>query len=466
MTDDQGGPRDPVGGPSTSPPPPPPPPRPTGTAPRRLRRRSQGAPLGGVCAGIAEHLGVDVTIVRLVAVVLAITGPGVIAYLIAWVVIPDDRTTPIAASGTRSGSRPVEQGAQAAGIALLAVAAALVWSRWSWPGSGLLLPAGLVAAGVWLLTRTVSGDDLDQRWSDEVDHAPADRWSAEVRDAPADRLWSGGADGPDDDPRGSGDPTDGGSGTAGWASPPPADRPGPDPSWSAPPVGPQPGSWDSTPEPEDPRSRAVVGATVGALLIWFGVAALVGVALEVALAVGLGLVGAGLVVGAFTGRSRLLILPALALLGLLVGTAVLDVPLRGGVGERSWAPASVDEVASEYRLAAGEATLDLRAVVPPAGPGAEDVVVTASVAAGELLVLVPEGVALDIRAKATAGEINLLGTTDTGIDVRQQASAAGPDGMATIVLDLAVGFGTVEVQARLPVDGSDPTTATTAELPG
>jgi phage shock protein PspC (stress-responsive transcriptional regulator) len=452
MTDDQGGPREPAGA-STSPPPPPPPPPPspgpTGTAQRRLRRRSQDAPLGGVCAGIAEHLGVDVTIVRLVAVVLAITGPGIIAYLIAWVVIPDDRTTPIAAPGTRSGSRPVEHGAQAAGIALLAVAAALVWSRWSWPGSGLLLPAGLVAAGVWLLTRTVGDDDLDQRWSDELDDRP---WPAETDD----EAGHGGL----------GDPGDGGTATAGWAAPPPSGWSEPEPSWAAPPVGHHPQGWESSPEPEDPRSRAVVGATVGALLIWFGVAALVGAALEVALAVGLGLVGAGLVVGAFTGRSRLLILPALALLALLVGTAMLDVPLRGGVGERSWAPASVDEVASEYRLAAGEAVLDLRAVVPPTGPGAEDVVVTASVAAGELMVLVPEGVALDIRAKATAGEINLLGTTDTGIDVRQQASAAGPDGAATIVLDLAVGFGTVEVQARLPVDGSDPTTATTAEMPG
>jgi phage shock protein PspC (stress-responsive transcriptional regulator) len=441
VTDDQGGPRDPAGGPSTSPPPPPPPHRSTDPAPRRLRRRSQDAPLGGVCAGIAEHLGVDVTIVRLVAVVLAITGPGVIAYLIAWVVVPDDRTTPIAApQGTRSGTRPVEHGAQAAGIALLAVAAALVWSRWSWPGSGLLLPAGLVVAGVWLLTRTVGGDDgPDQPWATGADVGPADRpWATEVDDGPADRPWATEVDDGDDD-----DGND--HAAAGWAAPSPADRLGPDPSWSAPPASHHPGTWEGPPEPEGPRSRAVVGVTVGALLIWFGVAALVGASLEVALGAGLGLVGVGLVIGAFTGRSRLLILPALALLGLLVGTAVLDVPLRGGVGERTWAPASVDEVASEYRLAAGEATLDLRAVVPPTGPGAEDVVIAASVAAGELVVLVPEGVALHIRAKVSAGEIFLLGTSDSGIDVRQQASAPGPDGTSTLVLDLAVGLGTVDV---------------------
>jgi phage shock protein C len=45
--------------------------------------------IGGVCGGIAEYLGVDSTLVRVVWIILAlIGGSGVLAYLIAWLLIP------------------------------------------------------------------------------------------------------------------------------------------------------------------------------------------------------------------------------------------------------------------------------------------------------------------------------------------------------------------------------------------
>jgi phage shock protein C len=48
--------------------------------------------VAGVCAGLADYLGVDVTLVRLaVALVTLFTvGMGVLAYLVAWAVIPED----------------------------------------------------------------------------------------------------------------------------------------------------------------------------------------------------------------------------------------------------------------------------------------------------------------------------------------------------------------------------------------
>lgn len=48
--------------------------------------------LAGVCAGAADYLGVDVTIVRMIwAVVSVITGgAGVLAYVAAWIIIPDE----------------------------------------------------------------------------------------------------------------------------------------------------------------------------------------------------------------------------------------------------------------------------------------------------------------------------------------------------------------------------------------
>jgi len=48
--------------------------------------------LAGVCAGVADYLGLDVTLVRVIwAVVSVITGGvGVLAYLVAWIIIPDE----------------------------------------------------------------------------------------------------------------------------------------------------------------------------------------------------------------------------------------------------------------------------------------------------------------------------------------------------------------------------------------
>ncbi len=59
---------------------------------RRLRRSTTDTQIAGVCGGLAEYLQVDSTAVRLVWVLLsifcgAVIG-GVIAYLLAWLIIP------------------------------------------------------------------------------------------------------------------------------------------------------------------------------------------------------------------------------------------------------------------------------------------------------------------------------------------------------------------------------------------
>ena len=56
-----------------------------------LIRPRVGRKLGGVCLGFAQHLDMDVTLVRVLVVVITIfTFPvGLIAYLVAWIVMPD-----------------------------------------------------------------------------------------------------------------------------------------------------------------------------------------------------------------------------------------------------------------------------------------------------------------------------------------------------------------------------------------
>ncbi len=57
---------------------------------KRLYRSRTEKIIGGVCGGIAEYLDTDPTIVRLVAVLLILlAGSAILAYLIAWIVIPE-----------------------------------------------------------------------------------------------------------------------------------------------------------------------------------------------------------------------------------------------------------------------------------------------------------------------------------------------------------------------------------------
>lgn len=71
------------------------------TMPPRLYRTLDGAMLGGVCAGIAQRLGYDVTLVRLIAVLLALSGGvGVVAYALLWIVLPVQGATGVNAART------------------------------------------------------------------------------------------------------------------------------------------------------------------------------------------------------------------------------------------------------------------------------------------------------------------------------------------------------------------------------
>jgi phage shock protein PspC (stress-responsive transcriptional regulator) len=59
-------------------------------ADRRLTR-SRNKMIAGVCAGIAEYFGWEVTLFRVVFVVVSILSvafPGILVYLVLWVVMP------------------------------------------------------------------------------------------------------------------------------------------------------------------------------------------------------------------------------------------------------------------------------------------------------------------------------------------------------------------------------------------
>ncbi len=57
---------------------------------KRLTRSNHDKKIAGVCSGIAEYFNVDPTVVRLIFLVATLMGgPGLLLYIILWVVMPE-----------------------------------------------------------------------------------------------------------------------------------------------------------------------------------------------------------------------------------------------------------------------------------------------------------------------------------------------------------------------------------------
>lgn len=111
---------------------------------RRLYRSRTDTVIGGVAAGLANYLNTDPALVRVgwVVVALITNGVGLIAYLVAWVAIPEepkvadseaalDPDTGLAVAGTGSADRPKGRDTNA----------------------GVIVGVGLVLLGAWFLVR-------------------------------------------------------------------------------------------------------------------------------------------------------------------------------------------------------------------------------------------------------------------------------------------------------------------------
>lgn len=57
---------------------------------RKLYRSNDNKMLCGVCGGIGEYLNIDPTLIRLLWAVLACSGTGIIVYLLAAIIIPQE----------------------------------------------------------------------------------------------------------------------------------------------------------------------------------------------------------------------------------------------------------------------------------------------------------------------------------------------------------------------------------------
>jgi phage shock protein C len=122
---------------------------------RRFLRSRTNRVLAGVCGGIAEYYGSDVTAVRLLTVLIAVfTGifPLLFVYLIAAVLIPErqDGTAPTATSTTSIGA-PTRGAGLVIGMLLVAVGVIALANEFLLVDWDVLWPFVLVALGGGLI---------------------------------------------------------------------------------------------------------------------------------------------------------------------------------------------------------------------------------------------------------------------------------------------------------------------------
>ena len=404
-----------------------------------LRRERRSRMVAGVCGGLGRHLDIDPVVFRILFVILTFFGGfGLLLYAAAWLFVPADGEAESEAHKLLTGR---------SALAAVAVAVLLVlgfMAMVSTLSDGfrravplLVLATAIVTVLVW------RGEERRQQppgqaaytaggWDPNGPDQPRPWWQRPVPTSPA--------------PGSTGTGT-AGTGTAGTGTMPPTDAGTmPDPGLD---LGPNPGPRAAVPPEPTSRPRRISGLTLSGALLALGVlgvlasAGVIHIGVTAGFALAVMAVGAGMMVGGLFGRARALIPIGLVLAVPLIVAGALGVPLRGQTGDISWTPASAASLDSPYELAAGRGTLDLSAIHPNGGT----VHVRAHVGAGELIVTVPDDVEVRLSGHVGLGSIAFLDDSrwSAADSTKTFDSPATGASNGTIVLDLAVGLGNLEV---------------------
>jgi hypothetical protein len=207
-------------------------------------------------------------------------------------------------------------------------------------------------------------------------------------------------------------------------------------------------SMTTTTETSPAPTRTYGTVVVGTLLVVLGVLWLLNATgvLELRLAVvlpaALAAVGLALAVGSFTGPH-----PGLISFGVFLTIATLVVALapvgfRGGIGERNVRVTQQTELETRYEVALGKIDLDMGDLALT-----RSAEVRVAVGAGEILIILPDDVAVRVETSVGAGEIDLLGEHADGLSPSLTHTSPGFDSASvTLTIDVSVGAGKIEVR--------------------
>ncbi|MFF7971703.1 PspC domain-containing protein [Streptomyces sp. NPDC007905] len=176
-----------------------------------------------------------------------------------------------------------------------------------------------------------------------------------------------------------------------------------------------------------------------------------GTSLQAGLACALVVLGLGITLSAFLGRTGAgSVFLALVTAALLAGVTALPKDVTTHWRQTSWKPATTADVRSRYDLGTGVGTLDLTGLRLPKG---RTVTTDAHVGAGQLKVIVPADAVVRMNIDVGVGDIRLPGDSRKDVDVQPARhtdatlvpAKGGDKDAGTLDLDLQVGVGQVEV---------------------
>lgn len=376
-----------------------------------LRRSRSDRVLAGVAAGIAQRVDLPPWLIRVLFVVLTIGGGfGIALYLAGWLLIPEEGSDQPIIRGIGSGA------ASWVGIALIAIAVLVLVDSIGFVRGDLMFAAVLIVAGVLLYRGEFGGSSGKSPSTSEVGADP----EREALPDPVAQEEAGNTEGPPPSPP---TPT-----PAAPPPPPPAPRPKHPPS----PIG---------------RLTVAIGLlAVG--IMWLADYAIASFdpSPRHYLAVTVGIVGLGLLVSAFVGRARGLIVLGVFLVPLLLIAPVADFDYSSGVGERYHRPTTFEDLQEQYELGMGQLVVDFRALDFEGRTASVDV----RLGFGELDIYVPDDVRVEIDGRIGAGELRADGVTRDGVSRTLETVLPGDNG--TLILDVDMNIGSTEITRNGPAD--------------
>lgn len=374
-------------------------------------RPRRGGKIAGVAAAVGNRYGIDPVLVRVAFVIGAFYGgAGIVLYLLGWLALPRRDSDEPGESGSRATSGPL-----LVVLALLLIPAVFAVTDFS----------GIVGLAIGIAALYLLHRHYGHRGSGRAQSASAS--ASEPTETSAPNTWVYPS-------------AQGGGGTEATARPP---------SWD--PLGAAPFAWD-LPEPGEPaappprprRRRSVTLVTLALALIAGGFATAAGLPLATALAVPLGVLGLGMIAGAFLQGGRGLIGFAIPVAALALLASVLPVSPWRGVTAVEARPETIAEVQRFYTGSVGRIELDLTDVT---FTDDDRLHTTARVGMGEISVRLPENVDAIVTCSTDRGRVDCLDERRGGPDVSEHARSSGADGPGggEIVLDVHASTGHVEV---------------------
>jgi phage shock protein PspC (stress-responsive transcriptional regulator) len=427
----------------------------------RLMRRPEGKVVAGVCSGLGAYTNTDPVLWRIGFVVFGLTSVGVLAYIVAWLVMPEARR------GEPLPERPPHEAAQItrwAAIAAIILGCWVIFRGFFHIGGGWFWGLLLIGIGV-----AVWGRDFTSYRHPSPPSRPTTPPTTRATYVGGQAVRQTAATEPSATSRGDvpTPPANPATSSTGSASAWPGPRsPGPRPDAGAPttPLPPTRPPWETTrnlarPRPPRRRESSYLGRlVVGACAVVIGIGlvlnntGVIDLTAKGILAVLVAIIGAGLITGAWAGRARWLIFPGIGLTFALMLATWVPAFASGSFGNIVWQPQSRKALLPSYEHGAGQAVLDLTEVTFDERPREVEV----DVNFGELLVVVPDDVPVTVNAHVQGGEIDNFGTVNDGWDIGNTRSESGDEDIGRLTIDAEVAFGELMIRRERPGDDFTP----------